>query len=241
MALLELEHVSKLYRRGSRERLALADVSLTVDAGELVSVWGLRRSGRSTLLRVAAGIELPDSGVVRFDGNLLSDGRRRLPVQGIGYCQKTFRPAEGQFMLDQLMARLLARGLPSTSARRQAHEALRRVGLGDCAMREPDELDSGEIVRAAIARVLGLRPRMLVIDEPTIGIDLMERDGMLALLRSLADEGLAVLASATDATALVGADRALSLGSGELRGELEPRLAPVLSLERPAGKRRMHA
>ena len=73
MTLLELEHVSKRYRRG--EHVALDDVSLVIDAGEMVMVWGERRSGRSTLLRIAAGIETPDAGVVRFAGGDLAERR----------------------------------------------------------------------------------------------------------------------------------------------------------------------
>jgi len=69
MSLLALEGVGKRYRDGARERIALREVSLALEAGELAAVWGLRRSGRSTLLRVAAGIEQPDEGVVRFDGS----------------------------------------------------------------------------------------------------------------------------------------------------------------------------
>ena len=72
MSLLELERVAKRYRDGQLERVVLREVSLDLDGGELAVVWGLRRSGRSTLLRVAAGIEAPDEGVVRFDGRDLA-------------------------------------------------------------------------------------------------------------------------------------------------------------------------
>jgi putative ABC transport system ATP-binding protein len=237
MALLELERVTKLYRRGSRERLALADVSLQLEAGELVAVWGRHGSGRSTLLRVAAGIEQPDRGEVRFAGRLLSDGRRRVANSAIGYCQTAFRPAEGELVLDHLLARLLARGVPSESAQSIAHEALRRVGAEACAMLAPDELDGAELMRVAIARTLALEPKMLVIDEPTLGIEAPERDGVLQLLRQVADGGVAVLMSTGGlAASLAGADRALSLEDGELHGESAPELAPVVELRR-SGRR----
>jgi ABC-type sugar transport system ATPase subunit len=73
-----------------------------------------------------------------------------------------------------------------------------------------------------------------VVDDPIRGVDLLERDAILGLLRSLADEGLAVLISATEATALAGADRALSLAAGELRGSTAPELASVVPLRRRA-------
>jgi ABC-type multidrug transport system ATPase subunit len=234
MTLLALERVSRRCGRGAHERAILRDVSLQVDAGELVAVWGLRRSGRSTLLRVAAGIERPDSGVVRFAG-------RELPARdfdelggGIGYCQRAPRGAEGKLVLDELMVAQLARGVPVAAARARAREALARCGAEDCATHRSRELDGGEAMRVAIARAIALRPSLLVIDEPVKGVDLIERDGILSLLRSLADEGLALLISAGEATELAGADRALSLAGGELRGSLRPELAPVVPLRRQA-------
>jgi ABC-type sugar transport system ATPase subunit len=75
------------------------------------------------------------------------------------------------------------------------------------------------------------KPRLLVIDEPTLGVELSERARILALLRSLADEGSSVLMSVGETTSLAGADRALSLAGGELHGELQPpALAPVIQL-----------
>jgi ABC-type lipoprotein export system ATPase subunit len=238
MALLELEHVSKLYRRGSRERLALVDVSLAVEAGELVSVWGMRGSGRSTLLRVAAGIELPDSGVVRFDGRVLFDARRRLATSEIGFCQRAFRSAEGRVALEHATAGLLARGVREPLARERARRALQRAGVEECALLEPAELDGGEAVRVAIARALALGPRLLIVDEPAVGVEVEERDRLLALLRSLANEGIAVLASAGELSAgLAGADRALALRAGELYGESQAELAPVVELHGSSGWR----
>jgi putative ABC transport system ATP-binding protein len=235
MSLLELEGVGKRYGRGPGERIALRDVSLELDAGELVAIWGMRRSGRSTLLRIAAGIEAPDpGGVVRFEGRDLVDRSGDALGQGIGYCRKTFRPAEGQVILDQLIFSQLARGVSSSHARSLACSALKRAGVEGCAALRPNELDGAEAVRVAIARVLAFQPRLLVIDEPTIGVDLLVRDDILLLLRSLADEGIAVLASTGETTGLSGADRALSLGDGELHGTLAPELAPVTLLRRPA-------
>ena len=81
MSLLELEHVNKRFGRDWRGRVALCDVSLELDAGELVVVWGLRRSGRSTLLRVSAGVEPADAGAVRFDGRELAGAAARGDAQ----------------------------------------------------------------------------------------------------------------------------------------------------------------
>lgn len=232
MSLLELEHVSKCYGRAS-ERAALRDVSLEMEAGEMVVVWGLRRSGRSTLLRIAAGIEMPDAGVVRFEGRDLRARNGERLGDGIGYCRRTFVSSEGQLVLDHLIIGLLARGLPLAQAAERARAALERAEIRSCATLRPAQLNSVEAVRAAIARALTFAPKLLLIDEPTIGVDLLERDGILTLLHSLAQEGIAILASTGESPGLAGA-RALTLSEGELHGRPPHELATVVPLRRSA-------
>jgi ABC-type lipoprotein export system ATPase subunit len=232
MSLLTLEGVSKRYRDGPRERVVLSDVSLRLDAGELAAVWGLRRSGRSTLLRIAAGIEAPDTGVVRFLGCDLAERGHEMLGGGIGYCQQTFRGGEARSALEQVTLALLARGVMPAQARSRAAAALERAGAASCAELAPAELDGAEAVRVALARTLALQPRLVVVDEPVKGVDLLARDEILALLRSIADDGVAVLASTGDSAGLSGADRALALGEGELHESPARELAPVLPLRR---------
>ncbi len=232
MSLLALEGVGRRYGRGAHERVVLRAVSLELDAGELVAIWGLRRSGRSTLLRVAAGIEPPDTGVVRFAGSAL-DGTAL--GGGIGYCQPSLRDDGRRSALDELLIGQLARGVQPSAARTRAWSALARTAAEHCAALALHELDAAEAVRVAIARALALEPTLLLLDEPTKGVDLLERDAILALVRSLADDGIAVLMSAGDAATLAGADRALSLSDGELHGSPSPELARVVPLRRRAG------
>ncbi|HSZ12624.1 MAG TPA: ATP-binding cassette domain-containing protein [Solirubrobacteraceae bacterium] len=236
MTLLELHGVAKRYREGQLERVVLREVSLRIDAGELAMVWGVRGAGRSTLLRVAAGIEAPDEGVVRFEGRELSGHGGDVLGAGIGYCQKLLRGGS-QLALEVVTMPLLAAGVSPACARTRACEALERAGAPGCATLRAASLDTAETVRVALARVLAHDPRLVVIDDPIQGVDLFERDGILALLRSLTGEGVAVLASTTDATGLAGADRTLTLSEGELRGPPQQQLAPVLALRRPAGWR----
>jgi ABC-type lipoprotein export system ATPase subunit len=231
VSLLELQRVSKRYCEGELEHLVLREVSLQMDAGELAMVWGRRGSGRSTLLRIAAGIEAPDDGIARFDGSDLASHGDDVLGDGIGYCQK-LTGTGSQPVLELVMMPLLAAGIGAGLARSRAREALERVGASGCAMLRGSTLDTSELVRVALARVLAHEPRLVVIDDPIQGVDLLERDGVLALLRSLTADGVAVLASTTDATGLSGADRVLTLMEGELRGPPPQELAPVLELHR---------
>ncbi len=228
MSLLELDRVGS----SRSSRAALEDVSLTIDAGEMVVVWGERRSGRSTLLRIAAGIEPPDRGVVRCHGRDLTERGAEMLGDEIGYCRLGFRPERGVTVLDQLISSQIARKVSQEAALTRACKALERVGAGACSQLSAKDLKTEETVIVAIARALTGDPSLLIVDEPTIGVDPLRRDDILRLLRSLADEGIAILASAGEGTALLGADRVLSLDKGTLRGELDPDLAPVTELER---------
>jgi putative ABC transport system ATP-binding protein len=231
MDLLELAGVSKRYGRGQLERVALRDVSLELSRGELVAIWGRRNSGRSTLLRVAAGLEAPDHGAVSLDGDDLNARGGEAVRERIRYVRKTYRASEGQLVIDRLITAQLTRGVRGTAARGRAHEALERAGAPHCATLKPSELDIAETVLVGIARSLVHQPELLVIDEPALGVDAFDRDRILSLLRGLADEGVAVLISVGETTCLSGADRALSLADGELHGELQPiELAPVVQL-----------
>lgn len=234
MSLLDLERIGRCHRERSHKRVVLRDVSLQIDAGELVAVWGLPRSGRSTLLRIAAGIEPPDTGSVRLRGRDLATSAGGILGEGIGYCPLLLRDNEAHSVLDALIVVQLARGVSKGVARARSLAMLERVGAAHCAAHRLHELSSTETVRVILARALLPQPVLLVVDEPGKAVDLLERDSILVLLRSIADDGTSILMSTADASGLAGADRALSLSEGKLRGAVIPELATVVPLRRLA-------
>lgn len=235
MSLLVLDSVTKRYTSTRRERIALRDVSLDVAPGEMVAVWGIRRSGKTTLLRVAAGMEAPDEGAVRFDGRDLRESGPGLLGTQIGYCNVNFMAAQGGTVVDHVAVGLLASGVARDRARARADAALARVDASACADLDPRLLDPGELTRIGIARALVAEPRLLLFDEPTSGIDLLQRDPLLELIRSLADGGIAVLMAVGEAITV--ADRVLSIDDGELRGDVAPQQASVVPLRRSRAER----
>jgi putative ABC transport system ATP-binding protein len=232
MSVLSLEHVSVRHREGSREHAVLIDVDLELGESELVVIYGVRRSGRSTLLRIAAGIQAPDGGTVRFNGRDLAEHGEQTLGHGIGYVTKTLRAREEQAVLQQVASPLLARGVPLDRAQQAARAALARAGAQDTTAATVTELSAAETVRVALARTLTLSPAVIVIDEPVAAVELAERDGILASLRMLAAEGTAVLVSTGEPSELAGAHRALTLTDGQLRGSTSPQLAEVVAIRR---------
>ena len=218
MSLLALEHATKRFTSGQRETHVLRDVALELSAGELLAVYGLRRSGRTTLLRVVAGIVPLDAGVVRLEGRELAGRAGQALGVEIGYCSPLFDPTHGGSVAEQVAVGLLARGIGRTRARRQAERALERVGAAECANLDPRDLHVDELVRAGIARALVAAPRVLLLDEPINGLDLHQRDAILALLRRLADAGMAILMTTGEPVA--GLDRVLVLAAGQLRADV---------------------
>ncbi|HEX7290627.1 MAG TPA: ATP-binding cassette domain-containing protein [Conexibacter sp.] len=230
MSLLTLERISKRYRRGRREVTALDDVSLAIAPGELVAIWGVPRSGRTTLLRIAAGLEQPDAGDVRFRGEALPAGHADgLPV-GIGYVEVGLASVEGESILDHVAMPLLARGAAPETARARALLQLERVGAAACAQLQPRELDPTERVRVALAQALSTGPQLLLVDDPTRHVDLLEREAVLLLVRSIADGDVAVLMTTGEAMGVSGVDRALTISGGVLRAEVSSEPAKVVSL-----------
>jgi putative ABC transport system ATP-binding protein len=237
VTLLALEHVSKTYGRGRHGPRALHDVSLEVSAGEVVGVWGRRCSGRTMLLRIAAGLETPDSGRVLLDGIDVGEHPEGILRRRIAYCHTSFAPAHAELVVEHVAVPLLAVGTRIDRACTRAQAMLDRVGAGACAEMRPHELAQGEMVRVVLARALLQQPQLLLIDEPTSGVDLLERDDLLTTLRVTAkDEHVAVLLTGSETAAIAGADRTLSLSDGALHGDAVPHAAEVVPFKRPCAE-----
>ncbi len=236
MSVLALENVSKRYRRGHRELVALRDVSLEIENGEVVCVSGGRGSGRTTLLRIVAGTERPDEGHVRFAGTELRSASDALRRQ-IAFCNLRFLPAHGRDACEHVAMPLHAVNVSHDQAGLLAHRALERVGAAELAFTAPHEWIPSEAVRVALARAIVREPRLLIFDEPTIGVDSLERDPLLMLIRDIAHaSGIATLLTAGDTASVTGADRVLRLSEGELLGRVAPMAAEVVELRRPASE-----
>jgi ABC-type lipoprotein export system ATPase subunit len=215
-----MENVSKSFRRGARTVTALDGVSLRVDPGEHIAVWGDRRSGRTTLLRIAAGMETPDSGAVRVANDIA--GRR-------GWVHAS-PLATRQAIVDYIALPLLARGVEAAEARERAREQLAKVGASSCAGMCAGELEAADLLRVALAQVLVQGPRLVIVDEPTRDVDVLEREPVMDVLRRVADEGIGVLTTTGEAVGVAGVDRVLTIADGKVRADVAREPATVIPL-----------
>lgn len=192
--LLELQDVTRRYRRGRRAVVGVEGVSLTVGAGERVGLVGASGAGKSTLAALVVGLLEPDGGRVLVDGHVRSggrlDGRFHLVAQD-PYASLAPHATVAWSVAEPLRVR----GEPHRPERLAA--ALEEVGLTPVERyldRHPHELSGGERQRVALARAVVGRPALVVADEPTQMVDVLARADLLALLRRLAeDHGMAWL------------------------------------------------
>lgn len=218
--LLSLKGVGKSYWRGPRENVVLEDVALDVQPGEMVAVWGQRGSGKTTLAVIAAGLEKPDGGAVWFSGENLAQTRRgRAPLlhAGIGWVQR-MGPHSGELrtVVDYVALPLLGEG-SLRAARRRAGSMLKRLGVAGCAGERWESLTDGERTLVAVARALVREPRLLIADDPTANLNVLQREEVTGLLRVAADEEcLGVLMTVPDMPQMAYANRVGSLSDGRL-------------------------
>lgn len=223
MTMLKVVGLTKRYVDGVRAVAVLDDVSLTVDEGEFVGLWGPRRSGKSTLLRVIAGLEPPDGGEILLAGQSLTRSStdqqaRARRVGGVRLVASDWRRERPQSVIEHVALPLLSQGMSLKEAKAPAHRMLEVVGVAHCAYWACERLSRAEQLRASIARELVHEPGLLLIDEPLALLRPNEGAALMELLRSLNQElRCALMFSTEDVAPLRSASRILTIDRGRLR------------------------
>ncbi|MFH1797278.1 MAG: ABC transporter ATP-binding protein [Pseudomonadota bacterium] len=222
-ALVEIRGISKHFGEGEARVDALRDVTLTINAREVVGLLGPSGSGKSTLLNAIACILEPDGGWMRLDGEVVYDNRwlrgnlRRLRLDKIGFIFQSHNLLPFLNCTDNVALVLTLAGWKMNAATARARELLTYLQVEHRAAAMPGQLSGGEAQRVAIARALANRPRIILADEPTAALDSARAGIVMDLLHKLAiDQDAAIIAVTHDDKILGRLDRIYRMVDGRL-------------------------
>jgi putative ABC transport system ATP-binding protein len=238
-ALVEIEHLVKAYRRGGQSVPVLTDISLTIEAGDFTALMGPSGSGKSTLLNLIAGIDRPDSGLLRVAGldiaTLSETELARWRATNIGFVFQFYNLMPVLSAFENVELPLLLTDLSRRERRERVELTLALVSLSDRMDHTPSELSGGQQQRVAIARAIVTDPTLIVADEPTGDLDRRSAAEVLALLNQLNRElGKTIIMVTHDAHAAQQARTVLHLDKGELAAPSAPSAAPPATQPSPA-------
>ncbi|NLG27476.1 MAG: ABC transporter ATP-binding protein [Chloroflexi bacterium] len=219
--MIDIREVSKVYQVGDVQVRALDNVSLHVDAGEMVAVMGPSGSGKSTLMTILGCLDKPTSGTYTLDGEevarLSDDGLARIRNRKIGFVFQNYNLLRRTTAVANVELPLLYAGEGIRQARALA--ALEAVGLRERAYHKSNEMSGGQQQRVAIARALVNNPAIVVADEPTGNLDSKSGDEILAIFQTLnREQGLTVILVTHDPSVGARASRIVRMLDGHIVG-----------------------
>jgi thiamine transport system ATP-binding protein len=212
MIVLQLSHIEKSFT----DKIVLHDISLQVDAGEIVCLLGPSGCGKTTLLRIIAGLEQADSGEIIFEGSDLHN----IPIhqRGFGLMFQDFALFPHKNVWDNVIFGLRMQNLDYSHIIPQGKHALKMVGLSGFELRDVNELSGGEKQRVALARSLAPRPKLLMLDEPLGSLDRKLREELLIEVRRILKEAklTSIYVTHDQQEAFAVADRVVIMNAGHI-------------------------
>ena len=197
MAQIELEDIERIFHLGGTAVHALSHVSLSIEAGEYVSVMGPSGSGKSTLLNLLGLLDRPDAGRYRLEGRdvttLSADERARVRSERIGFVFQSFHLVPRLSAAENIALPLMLAGVVPRERESKVSKALADFGLDDRSNHRPDQLSGGQRQRVAIARATIMQPAVLLADEPTGNLDRATGQEVTRLLEALNAKGVTLI------------------------------------------------
>ena len=220
--MLDLKHVSKTYKNGVN---ALYDVNLKIDQGEFVYIIGPTGSGKSTLIKLLDGEEIPTKGKVEVTGiNVGKLKHSKVPLyrRNIGVVFQDFRLLERKTVFENIAFALEVINVPKERLRKRVREVMNLVGLDDKGNSFPQELSGGQQQRVAIARAIANKPKILIADEPTGNLDPQKSDEIMTLLEKINREEKTTILMVTHDITLVNKHRkrTIALEAGHIVADM---------------------
>ena len=195
--MLQLQHISKIYKTGNQEFHALKDISIRFRENEFVSILGQSGSGKTTLLNIIGGLDQYTSGDLLIQGKSTKQFKDRdwdsYRNHTIGFVFQSYNLIGHQTALSNVEIAMTLSGVSKAERKKRAIEALERVGLKDHLYKKPNQMSGGQMQRIAIARALVNNPKVVLADEPTGALDSETSLQIMELLKDIAKERLVIM------------------------------------------------
>lgn len=195
--MITMENITKTYWLGEMEVPILKGISLTVEAGEYISIMGASGSGKSTLMNIIGCLDRPTGGSYYLENRDLTtldkDDLAFIRNQRIGFVFQQFNLLGRSTALENVMLPTIYAGIPQNERRMRAEAALVKMGLGDRLNNRPNQLSGGQQQRVAIARALVNEPALILADEPTGALDTQTSQDVMNLFHTLNEQGITIV------------------------------------------------
>jgi len=216
--MIELDNITKIYKMGRTEVVALNGVSLRIESREMVSIIGPSGSGKSTLMHIIGCLDKPTSGQYRLGGvevSKLNDNKlAEIRNKKVGFVFQSFNLLPRNTALDNVELPLIYGG--AGNRRQRALQALESVGLAQRARHRPNELAGGEQQRVAIARALINNPSLILADEPTGNLDTQTSKEIMLLFQKLNEQGITIVLVTHEADIAAYTQRSIKMRDGKI-------------------------
>jgi putative ABC transport system ATP-binding protein len=223
MALIELKNIERVFHLGDSEVHALANLNVSIEAGEYVAIMGPSGSGKSTLLNLVGLLDRPNAGIYRLEERdvttLSPDEQAAVRSQRIGFVFQSFHLVPRLTAAENIALPMMLAGIPAGERSRRVTLALKDFGLDSRADHRPDQLSGGQRQRVAIARATIMQPALLLADEPTGNLDRATGDDVILLLEALNQRGVTLIIVTHDASIGARARRQLAMEDGRLKSD----------------------
>ena len=195
--MINITHLSRVFRTLDLETTALNNINLTVNEGEFVAIMGPSGCGKSTLLSILGMLDSPSSGSFEFAGNNIAGYNENqlanLRKSSIGFVFQSFNLIDELTVYDNVELPLQYQKVTKAERKKRVEAILKRVGIDHRADHLPQQLSGGQQQRVAVARALVINPKLILADEPTGNLDSKNGDEVMTMLRELNKEGTTVI------------------------------------------------